>query len=94
MLTPLQLPKSGVVFTPAEHPDWRKWRGEAVRLRFRSRHEQHHHGADVHQGHAALHGAGACAGAALQPHGKESIRTQRPLVISACLLTSIKRMPL
>lgn len=42
---------------------------EALRLWIRTRHEYGYHGADQHQGHSSVHGAGACAGEALQPHG-------------------------
>ncbi len=53
----------------AEHPDRRGRHREAVRLRLRAGHVQQHDGADQHQGDAAVHGAGAGPGAALQPHG-------------------------
>ena len=53
----------------AEHLDLLRWHREALRLRLCARHVMQDDGADLHQGHAAVHGAGAGPGAALQPHG-------------------------
>jgi hypothetical protein len=52
----------------------RGWRNrQAVRLWLCTRNVQQHAGADKHQGHAAVHGARAGAGAALQSHGAADV---------------------
>lgn len=68
----------------AEHSDRERWRCEAVRLWICPGDVLQHHGADQHQGDSPVHGTGAGAGTAIQPHREwegGNSRKLRPLCV-------------